>query len=68
MLYTNYLSNLQAPYNFLVIMGGIIFIIALLFLNKAIDNIKLHRKIIAGIKEKKAKDPNCCVVYKGKIY
>lgn len=69
MLYTSdSFYNLQEPYRFLAVVGAIILIIALLFLNRFFENRKLQKKIMADIKEKKANNQNSCVIYRGKIY
>ena len=72
MLYTSQLSelfyNLQEPYRFLAFMGMILLFILLLFSNRFIERIELHNRIMTNIREEKAKNPNCCILYIGKIY
>ena len=67
-----YIYNLQEPTNFFVIMG-ISFIACMLYLGSlCIKEIKsrvnLRKRILADIKEEKAKNPNCVCSYRGKIY
>lgn len=68
MLLSDLLYNIQEPYRFLAFLGAIIFLIVLLFLDKFMENRKLHKRIMADIKEKKANNPDTCVIYRGKIY
>ena len=53
MLLSDLLYNIQEPYRFLAFLGAIIFLIVLLFLDKFMENRKLHKRIMADIKEKK---------------
>jgi hypothetical protein len=71
MLYANLfelLSNLQEPIRFIAFMGGILIIIALLFLNRFIKNQELHKRIMADITESKTQNPNCHIIYRGKVF
>ena len=72
MLYTSYWSdlfyNFQEPYRFLAFMGMILLFVLLLFSNRFVEGIELHKRIMKNIREEKANNPNCCILYRGKIY
>lgn len=72
MLYTDYLNNLfnnlQEPYRFFVFMGMILLFVLLLFSSRFIEKIELHYRIMKNIREEKAKNPNCRILYRDKIY
>lgn len=72
MLYSSYFYelfyNLQEPYRFFVfIIMAILFSVSL-FSNEIISEIELHKRILAYIKKQKAMNPDCVIVYSGKIF
>ena len=68
----NYISSLSEPQRFFAFMGlfvgGILLILGIIWVNNKIDKKNMEKRIITINEERKTKDPNCTIIYQGKIF